>query len=75
MRAWDNGGSKIGPHMVFIWFGEDDAFVRKPYERVGVGLDTSQWSCAQLTVTLSTKCKGGCTECSGECGVNMALII
>lgn len=37
---WDNGGSKIGPHMVLIWFGEGDAFVPKPYERVGVGLDT-----------------------------------
>lgn len=23
---WDNGFSKIGPHMVFIWFGEGDAF-------------------------------------------------
>ena len=37
---WDNGGSKFGPHMVFIWFGEGDAFVPKPYERVGVGLDS-----------------------------------
>lgn len=37
---WDNGGSKIGPHMVLIWFGEGDAFVPKPYERVGVGLDS-----------------------------------
>ena len=36
----DNGGSKVGPHMVLIWFGEGDAFVPKPYERVGVGLDT-----------------------------------
>ena len=29
----DNGGSKVGPHMVLIWFGEGDAFVR----REGVG--------------------------------------
>ena len=36
----DNGGSKVGPHMVLIWFGEGDAFVPKPYERVGVGLDS-----------------------------------
>ena len=26
----DNGGSKVGPHMVLIWFGEGDAFVPKP---------------------------------------------
>ena len=39
-RLWGNGGSKIGPHMVFVWFGEGDAFVPKPYERVWVGLDT-----------------------------------
>ena len=36
----DNGGSKVGPHMVLIWFGEGVAFVPIPYERVGVGLDT-----------------------------------
>ena len=38
---WDNGGSKIGPHMVLIWLCEGDAlFVPKPYyERVEVGLD------------------------------------
>ena len=47
---WGNGGSKIGPHMIFIWIGECPAFGGKPYKRVGVGLDTSQWCCAKLTV-------------------------
>ena len=32
--------AKLGRTWYLIWFGEGDAFVPKPYERVGVGLDT-----------------------------------